>query len=204
MYQRIRFLTFILFYSPYMHNIHSLSMLGLCLHSEILTTFVTPESWFPKCTVQLNEWQVPDSKVKWWYEAVICFNSLYHLEFNQPRNSFCPSLKGNTVIQSDNKHQTCYVNRFLRLMVCYQSYTCEPDSHDVIWMVFVNAVITDVQAWIPQVFVTWVTFHSCRLHYSFLIHAHNKRVIWSDGYIQKQFTFVSIHQQRIVGIFCDN
>jgi hypothetical protein len=153
-------------------------MLGLCLHSEILTTSFTLESWLPKCTVQLNEWQVPDSKVKLWYEAVIWFNSLYHLEFNQARNSFCLSLKGNTVIQNDNKHEACYVNRFLRLMVCYRLYTCERNSHNMIWVVLVDAVITFVQAWIPEVFVIRVIFHSCKLHYSFVIHAHNKRVIW--------------------------
>jgi len=165
------------------YDTFSLIMLRLCLHSDILTTSLTLESWLPKCAVQLNEWQVPDSEVKWWYEAVTWFNSLYHLKFNQPRNSFCPSLNGNTVIQNDNKHEACYVNRFLRLMVCYQSYTREPNARDIIWVVLVDTVITDVQACITQVFVTWVIFHICKLHCSFLIHAHNKRVIWSDSYI---------------------
>jgi len=44
-------------------------------------------------------------------------------------------------------------------------------------VVVVDAVITVVQAWIPEVFVIRVIFHSCKLHYSFVIHAHNKKVI---------------------------
>jgi hypothetical protein len=64
-----------------------------------------------------------------WTEMMIWSSDLIQFSVPpQPRNSFCASLNGNTVIQNDNKHEACYVNRFLRLMVYYQSYTCEPNS----------------------------------------------------------------------------
>ena len=59
--------------SPELWYIYSVTV-GLCLHSEILTTSSTPESRLPICTVQLNEWQGPYSEVKWWYDAVIEFS----------------------------------------------------------------------------------------------------------------------------------
>jgi len=37
------------------YDTFSLIMLRLCLHSDILTTSLTLESWLPKCAVQLNE-----------------------------------------------------------------------------------------------------------------------------------------------------
>ena len=58
--------------SPELWYIYSI-MVGVCLHSEILTTSSTPESWLP--IAWSNYMNDRDSEVKWWYDAVIEFSA---------------------------------------------------------------------------------------------------------------------------------